>query len=64
MKKWLPWLLVAVFGGEALIMALVLVNAKPKPGVFDFAGFGKVMRALTEPLRRTATLPADVPAVS
>jgi 3-deoxy-7-phosphoheptulonate synthase len=30
----------------------------------DFAGFGKVMRALAEPLRRTATLPAAVTAAS
>jgi 3-deoxy-7-phosphoheptulonate synthase len=30
----------------------------------DFAGFGKVMRALTEPLRRTASAPAPVPAAS
>ena len=30
----------------------------------DFAGFGRVMRALTEPLRQTATLPARVPAAS
>ena len=30
----------------------------------DFAGFGRVMRALTEPLRRTASLPAAVPAAS
>ena len=42
MKKWLPWLFVALFGGEALIMALVLANAKPKPDVFDVAGFGKL----------------------
>ena len=42
MKKWLPWLCVVVFGGEALIMALVLANAKPKPGAFDAAGFGKL----------------------
>ncbi|MGH9494090.1 MAG: 3-deoxy-7-phosphoheptulonate synthase [Candidatus Sulfotelmatobacter sp.] len=30
----------------------------------DFAGFGKVMRALTEPLRQTAGSPAPVPAAS
>jgi 3-deoxy-7-phosphoheptulonate synthase len=30
----------------------------------DFAGFGRVMRALTEPLRQTASLPAAVPAAS
>ena len=42
MKKWLPWLCVIIFGGEALIMALVLANAKPKPGVFDSAGFAKL----------------------
>ncbi len=42
MKKWLPWLFVAVFGGEALIMALVLASAKSKPDAFDVAGFGKL----------------------
>ncbi len=30
----------------------------------DFAGFGRVMRALAEPLRKTASLPAAVPAAS
>jgi len=34
------------------------------PQSLDFAGFGKVMRALTEPLRRTATLPSAVPVAS
>src|SRR6202007_1691951 len=32
------------------------------PQSLDFAGFGKVMRALAEPLRQTASLPASVPA--
>src|SRR5215467_6278777 len=30
------------------------------PQSLDFAGFGRVMRALTEPLRRTASLPREV----
>ena len=30
----------------------------------DFAGFGKVMRSLAEPLRQTASLPAAVTAAS
>jgi 3-deoxy-7-phosphoheptulonate synthase len=34
------------------------------PQSLDFAGFGKVMRALAEPLRRTASLPAAMPAAS
>src|SRR6202047_3387807 len=34
------------------------------PQSLDFAGFGKVMRALAEPLRRTASLPAPVTAAS
>ena len=34
------------------------------PQSLDFAGFGKVMRALAEPLRRTASLPLAVPAAS
>jgi 3-deoxy-7-phosphoheptulonate synthase len=33
------------------------------PQSLDFAGFGKVMRALAEPLRQTASLPAQ-PAVA
>src|ERR1700758_3535000 len=33
------------------------------PQSLDFAGFGKVMRALGEPLRRTASVPSAVPAV-
>ena len=32
------------------------------PQSLDFAGFGKVMRSLAEPLRQTASLPAAVPA--
>ena len=34
------------------------------PQSLDFAGFGRVMRALTEPLRRTAGVPAAAQAVS
>jgi 3-deoxy-7-phosphoheptulonate synthase len=34
------------------------------PQSLDFAGFGKVMRSLAEPLRRTASLPAAVSAAS
>jgi 3-deoxy-7-phosphoheptulonate synthase len=34
------------------------------PQSLDFAGFGKVMRALAEPLRQTASLPAAVPVAS
>ena len=34
------------------------------PQSLDFAGFGRVMRALTEPLRQTATLPATAQAAS
>jgi 3-deoxy-7-phosphoheptulonate synthase len=34
------------------------------PQSLDFAGFGRVMRALGEPLRPTATLPTAVPAAS
>ena len=34
------------------------------PQSLDFAGFGRVMRALTEPLRQTAALPAPAQAAS
>jgi len=34
------------------------------PQSLDFAGFGKVMRALTEPLRPTSSVSAAVSAVS
>src|ERR1700723_2818523 len=34
------------------------------PQSLDFAGFGRVMRALTEPLRQTASLPSAVQAAS
>jgi 3-deoxy-7-phosphoheptulonate synthase len=34
------------------------------PQSLDFAGFGRVMRALTEPLRQTASLSTAVPAAS
>lgn len=34
------------------------------PQSLDFAGFERVMRALAEPLRATATLPAEMPAVT
>ena len=34
------------------------------PQSLDFAGFGKVMRSLAEPLRQTASLPAAVSAAS
>jgi len=34
------------------------------PQSLDFGGFGKVMRALTEPLRQTAGLPATATAAS
>src|SRR5580692_147074 len=34
------------------------------PQSLDFAGFGKVMRALAEPLRQTASLPAATPVAS
>jgi 3-deoxy-7-phosphoheptulonate synthase len=34
------------------------------PQSLDFAGFGKVMRALGEPLRQTARVPVEVSAAS